>query len=68
MDAYINVVETIPLAPVKAMIPDYDVKTRDKLKPESNTDVLIDPETPTTEKLDLNSIVAYDIAEYDVID
>ena len=30
--------------------------------------MLVDPEIPTPEELDPNSIVAYDIAEYDVID
>ncbi|KAL5316157.1 hypothetical protein ACEPPN_017035 [Leptodophora sp. 'Broadleaf-Isolate-01'] len=72
IDAYINVVGTIPLAPIEAMIPDHDIKTRDEPEPEpeleSNIEVLIDPETPTAEELNLNFIVAYDIAEYDVID
>ena len=61
--------ETIPLAPVEAIIPDHDAEPRDDLEPEPELDagVLVDPETPTAEELDPNSIVAYDIAEYDTI-
>ena len=61
MDAYIEVVETVPLAPIEASIPE------DELEPELDAGVLVDPETPTTEELDPNSIITYDIAEYDVI-
>ena len=52
------------------MIPDYDPKTLNdlKLEPELDAGVLVDLETPTIEELDPNSIVIYDIAEYDVID
>ena len=51
------------------MILDYDAKPRDelKLKPEPNIRVLVDLETLTPEELDFNSIVAYNVAEYDVI-
>lgn len=53
------------------MILDRDIETRDEpeleLEPESNTGVLINPETLTAEELDLNSMVVYNIAEYNVI-
>ena len=70
INAYINVVGIILLTLIKAIIPDHDIKSRDelKLKPEPNTRVLIDPETPITKELDPNFIIVYNIAEYDVID
>ena len=70
MDAYIKVVKIIPLAPMEAMIPDYDAEIHNELepKPEPNIRVLIDPETLTTKELDPNFMVAYNIAEYNVID
>ena len=61
--------ETIPLAPIEAIIPDHDAKTPDDLEPEPELDagVLVDLKTPIAEELEPNSIVAYNIAEYDVI-
>ena len=69
IDAYIKVVEIIPLVLIKAIILDHDAKTRDELelKPELNTRVLVDLKTPIIEELNLNSIVAYNITEYNVI-
>ena len=69
MDAYIKVVKTVPLTPVEAIVLEHDPESRDIPWAELELDagVLVDPETPTADELDPNSIVAYDIAEYDVI-
>ena len=61
--------ETIPLAPIKAIVPDYDTKLRDDLEPvlELDVGVLVDLETLIAKELNLNFIIAYNIAEYDII-
>ena len=51
----------MPLALIEALI------LENELEPELDVRVLVDLETPTTKELDLNFIIAYDIAEYDVI-
>ena len=53
--------EIVPLALVEALIPG------DELEPELDVGVLVDPETLTPEELDLNLIVAYNIAEYNIV-
>jgi hypothetical protein len=61
MNAYIEVVKTIPLTPIKALIPG------DELKPKLNARVLVNPETLIAEEFNLNFIITYNITEYDII-
>ena len=74
INAYIEVIETIPLAPMEPMILDHDYASRDEPEPEAepglelDVRVLINSETLTVEELDSNSIIAYNIAEYNIID